>query len=147
LPLRRSQALAKLRVAHGGIDISDGLAVDLRRMCVASRVGAVLEVDRVPIDPRVNEVARNEQVPPWAFCLASGGDFQFIVTVPPKACRVTEALGFTRIGVVTRERRLRLADEKRKVLYKLPDLGHRDRRGQQFADEIRQIIAETKDGL
>jgi thiamine monophosphate kinase len=37
-------------------------------------------VDRIPIHPRVREVAIHERVPAWTFSLASGGDFQFIVT-------------------------------------------------------------------
>jgi thiamine-monophosphate kinase len=147
LPIQRSQALAKLRIAHGGIDISDGLAADLRRMCAASKVGAILEVDQIPMHPRVYEVARKEQVPPWAFSLASGGDFQFIVTVPPKACGAAEGLGFTRIGMITQDRRFWLTNSKRKVIFRLPVVGHKDRQGQLFADEIRRIVSETKHGI
>jgi thiamine-monophosphate kinase len=140
LPMGLSRRLAMLQVAHGGIDISDGLAADLRRMCNASRVGAILDVDTIPIDPRVYSVADREQVPPWAFSLSSGGDFQFIVTVPPKARAAVERLGFSRIGMITRERRFWLRDNAQVLSYKLPDVGHRDRQGQRFLNEIRGII-------
>jgi len=146
LPMSRSRALAKLRIAHGGIDISDGLAADLRRMCVTSGVGAILEVEKIPTDPLIDAVARNEQVPAWAFSLASGGDFQFIVTAPPRARPDVEALGFTRIGVITSDRRLWIRSNNG-VLCKLPEVGHKDRRGQLFADEIRRIVVETKRGI
>jgi thiamine-monophosphate kinase len=146
LPMRRSRALSALQIAHAGMDISDGLAADLGRMCDASGVGAILEADRIPVSPHVLTVAKQEQVPPWAFSLASGGDFQFIVTVPRSASTVAEKLGFTRIGVVTRERRLWLADRGGKLRWQLPELGHSDRKGQRFVDEIRGIIRQVASG-
>jgi thiamine-monophosphate kinase len=146
LPAVRSRALAKLEVAHGGIDISDGLAADLRRLGNASDVGAVLEVDNIPIDRPVVALARRENVPPWAFSLASGGDFQFIVTVPQAMCAKAEALGFTKIGRVTRQRGFWLTDRTGKICYRLPEVGHKDRRGQKFGDEIRRIVLQTTRG-
>ena len=146
LPFRRSRALAKLRCAHAGIDVSDGLAADLGRLCKASHVGAVLDVDTIPIHPRVLEVAIREQVPAWTFSLASGGDFQFIVTAPPRACSKVESLGFKRIGAITKERSLWLQEEGDKIRRKLPEVGHKDRRGQRFVDEIRRIVQETSRG-
>lgn len=145
LPVTRSRNLSELQIANAGIDVSDGLAADLRRMCAASDVGAVLEVDRIPIDPHVTEVAKREHVSPWAFALASGGDFQFLVTVPRTAANAAEKLGFTRIGFVTRERSLWIANnngDRRQ----LPLLGHKDRKGQRFVDEIRRIIRQVARG-
>jgi len=140
LPMLRSRKLSALQIAHAGTDISDGLAVDLRRMCDASGVGALLEADRIPVDSHVFAIAKNEQVSPWAFSLASGGDFQFIVTVPQSASIAAVRLGFARIGIVTRERRFWLSDQGGKRRWRLPELGHRDRKGQRFVDEIRDII-------
>jgi thiamine-monophosphate kinase len=141
LPVLRSRALAKLKIANAGIDISDGLAADLRRMGSASRVGAVLDADRIPINPHVPAVARREGVPEWAFSLASGGDFQFIATVPKMRCAEVEKLGFTQIGKVTTERGFWLTDQGGKIRCRLPKVGHRDRHGQQFVQEIKQIIS------
>ena len=144
LPALRSRALAKLAIAHGGIDISDGLAADLRRLGNASRVGAVLEVDAIPVARPVANLARLENIPAWAFALASGGDFQFIATVPQGKCAKAEAAGFTKIGRVTRQRSFWLTDRTRKICCKLPEVGHKDRRGQMFVDEIRQAILQVK---
>ena len=146
LPFHQSQALAKLRCAHGGIDISDGLAADLSRLCKASCVGAVLEVDKIPVHPRAREVAGREKVPAWAFSLASGGDFQFIVTVPSRAKDKLEALGFTRIGGITKDRSRWLLEEDGKIRRKIPEVGHKDRKGQRFSDEIRRIVQEMSRG-
>ena len=46
----------QILVQHGvraAIDISDGLVSDLSHVCQASRVGAWIEVDRLPIQPAV----------------------------------------------------------------------------------------------
>jgi thiamine-monophosphate kinase len=145
LPMARSHALAKLRVAHGGIDISDGLAADLRRMGNASGVGAVIDPNRIPVDPNVVEVALRDKIPPWSFSLTSGGDFQFVATVPQNACGLVERLGFTRIGEITKERGFWLLGTG-KTRSQLPKVGHRDRKGQQFAEEVRRPLAEIKRG-
>lgn len=145
LPTTRSRKLSELQLAHAGIDVSDGLAADLRRLCNASCVGAVLEVDRIPMDSRVFAVAKQAQVPPWAFALASGGDFQFIVTIPKTASSAAARLGFTRIGLVTRKQGLWITSNSGQRR-RLPSLGHKDRKGQRFVDEIRDIIRQVASG-
>ena len=146
LPVSRSKALAKLRVANGGIDISDGLAADVRRMCTASDVGAVIDADAVPVHLAVRKVALKAGVPPWTFSMASGGDFQFVATVPPRACGSVVKLGFTRIGEVTKDHRLLLKSDSSGTTRPLPRVGHVDRRGQSFATEIRRILYEVTHG-
>jgi thiamine-monophosphate kinase len=68
------------------IDVSDGLAVDLSRLCAASGVGAVLRTADVPLDPALLEMA--EAVPgtdPLALALGGGEDFELIATLPAGA--------------------------------------------------------------
>ena len=43
-----------LGVAHAAIDISDGLTQDLGHLLKASGVGAVLDIDRLPIHPALS---------------------------------------------------------------------------------------------
>ena len=43
---------------HAGIDVSDGLSLDLSRVAEESRCGALLEVAAVPIDPAAEQLAR-----------------------------------------------------------------------------------------
>jgi thiamine monophosphate kinase len=105
-----------------------------------------LEVDKIPLHPRVREVAAREGVPAWAFSLASGGDFQFIVTVPARAKDKLEALGFTMIGGITKDRSRWFLEEGGKLRWKIPEVGHKDRKGQRFSDEIRQIVQEMSRG-
>lgn len=142
LPMRQSRQLARLRVAHGGIDLTDGLAKDLRSLCAASSVGAELYAGAIPVSPQVSELAHDLRVEPWAFALASGGDFQFLATVPDRTLDKVLSLGFHVIGRITKERRMRLRHLGGRLV-PLPNVGHRDRRGQRFVDEILSIVKEV----
>src|SRR5262249_15415149 len=44
---------------HAGIDCSDGLSLDLSRLCQASGCGAVLDLERIPIAPAAVELCEN----------------------------------------------------------------------------------------
>lgn len=49
--LREARALGGRARLHAMIDLSDGLLSDLGQICAASRVGAVLEAERIPCSP------------------------------------------------------------------------------------------------
>lgn len=70
---------------HAGIDVSDGLSLDLSRLAEASRCGAVLRLDDVPIAPAAHELAGQQPDGPTArdHALADGEDFELILAVPP----------------------------------------------------------------
>ena len=72
-----------LRRATSCIDVSDGLALDLHRVCIAS--GVVAEIDRVP-------VAKGATV---ERALHGGDDYELLFTLPPRS---TGPKGTTRIG-------------------------------------------------
>ena len=82
------------------MDISDGLAVDVRSMCMASRVGVEIDGDAIPVHPRVRKIAASAKVQPWAFSLASGGDFQFLATVPHRYAPWRKVLALSRSDVL-----------------------------------------------
>ncbi len=96
-------ALGRLaaRFASAGLDISDGLAQDLGHLCVASRVAAELELERLPLSRAVRASLGAEGA------LAGGEDYELLLAVPPertpafeRAClRVEEPI--TRIGRLT----------------------------------------------
>ncbi len=60
------------RFAGAAIDLSDGLAQDLRHLCQASGVGAEIHVDRLPRATADEETA-----------LAGGEDYELLLAVPP----------------------------------------------------------------
>jgi thiamine-monophosphate kinase len=68
---------------HAGMDISDGLALDLSRLSTASRCGAVIDHHRVPL----SSVAR-EMPDPLQSALTDGEDFELLLAVPPAVADV-----------------------------------------------------------
>ncbi len=70
---------------HAAMDISDGLALDLSRMARRSGVGAILDLDRVPIAR--DAVAMSQVAPeksPLERALGDGEDFELLLAVPPE---------------------------------------------------------------
>lgn len=66
-------------MATAMIDVSDGLLADLNHICVASEVGAVIELSQVPI----NEIVLKSKQ--WQkHVLAGGDDYQLCFTINPK---------------------------------------------------------------
>lgn len=72
-PQARAQAgLAALRAGiRCAIDVSDGLLQDLGHVCRASRVGAVVWRDKLPVDPALAQAFDEEEALP---CAAAGGE-------------------------------------------------------------------------
>ncbi|MGD9647160.1 MAG: thiamine-monophosphate kinase [Pirellulales bacterium] len=75
--------LAERYTLHAGIDVSDGLSLDLARLCEASRCGAVLDTARVPVDRAAAEWARQlgDGSTPLDHALADGEDFELILAL------------------------------------------------------------------
>ncbi|HVA49472.1 MAG TPA: thiamine-phosphate kinase [Pirellulales bacterium] len=69
---------------HAGIDVSDGLSLDLSRLAAASGCGAVLELERVPVAAAAHELARlrNDGVTALEHALSDGEDFELVLAVP-----------------------------------------------------------------
>lgn len=86
------------------IDVSDGLAVDLHRLCTESEVGCEVGESDIPIDPDIGVVGDLDFL---ELALLGGEDFELLFTVPEErvdetARRIGE-VGTTvsRIGTVT----------------------------------------------
>src|SRR5579864_8945452 len=80
--LKLGQWLARRQIASAMIDLSDGLSMDLPRLCQASGVGARIlqhKIARVKI-PRSPSMQRFE---PLELALHGGEDYELLFTVPP----------------------------------------------------------------
>jgi thiamine-monophosphate kinase len=95
------------------MDLSDGLSSDLTRLCEASRVGAVIRSDLLPVVP-VTKLERNRGVGPLRLALHGGDDYELLFTAPKgKAKRLPRSVGgvaITRIGEVTWTPEVMVAD-------------------------------------
>lgn len=80
---RNAIAEALRRHASGAIDVSDGLAGDLAKMCRASRVDATIDVARVPLS-RAARVALAAEPELLETILTGGDDFEVLASVPPR---------------------------------------------------------------
>ena len=89
-------ALRKLRKRIACLDISDGLALDLCRLCEASKISAELDEARLPIAPR----ATQQQA------FTGGEDYELLFTAPPgvRIARKVGGVAITRIGRMVKSR-------------------------------------------
>ncbi|MBF8287537.1 MAG: Thiamine-monophosphate kinase [Candidatus Rokubacteria bacterium] len=68
---------------HAMMDCSDGLATDLGHICRESRVGARVELDRLPADPAAREVAVALGADALSWATSGGEDFELLLTCDP----------------------------------------------------------------
>ena len=82
-PEPRLQLAGPLRAyASAAMDLSDGLAKDLDRMCRASGCGALVRLADMPMSPGVARVVAADPAR-WTAVVASGDDYEMLATVPP----------------------------------------------------------------
>ena len=90
------QLLVKQGV-KAAIDISDGLVSDLRHVCEASRVGARVEVDRIPIHHMVRENFGDKDL---ELALSGGEDYELLFTASSEVIDKVKSLVSCPITVV-----------------------------------------------
>lgn len=93
--VREALALRSAVPVKAMIDISDGLALDLHRLCRESRVGAVLDEEKIPISSAALQMKDGRS--PLQHALTDGEDFELLFVVaaddggkllrdPPSGC-------------------------------------------------------------
>ncbi len=91
-------------LASACIDVSDGLEQDLSHILKASSVGAIIEVEKIPIGGTL--LSHINDTNDWSIPLCSGDDYELCFTVPEinqeALKKVSEScnVNITRIGVV-----------------------------------------------
>jgi thiamine-monophosphate kinase len=114
------RSLAATGVVGAMMDLSDGLSVDLERLTLESRVGARIDIDRVPIDDDTREVAAALGADPVAWAVGGGEDYELLLTCPAAAFeRLAHDLAATAgaarpiaIGRIVEEPTVRYLDER-----------------------------------
>jgi thiamine-monophosphate kinase len=95
--------LAQCGMVHCMMDLSDGLSLDLPRMCAASGVGAEIQVADLPVFAE----SRLWDCDPVALALHGGEDYELLFAVPESRSGLfeksypSELPGITRIGKMT----------------------------------------------
>ena len=88
-PVGFAAALARRGLATAALDVSDGLARDLGRLCAASGVGAEVDADALPVAPSAVAAAALLGDDPRAAALQGGEEDELLFTAPARdAARV-----------------------------------------------------------
>jgi thiamine-monophosphate kinase len=108
---------------HAMMDISDGLASDLRRICRRSGVGAIIDLERLPISEQAYKSAD-----PVHSALCDGEDFELVFTLGPDECRRLltgwdQRVPVTCIGTITNTGKVQVRDADGRV-HDLEDHGY-----------------------
>jgi thiamine-monophosphate kinase len=108
--VREGTLIGSLRQASAMIDVSDGIAGDLRHICEKSGVSFLLRADGLPVSPANRALSRAARGNEWHFALHGGEDYELLFTAPPAhagalARRVTAETGtpVSVIGEITPE--------------------------------------------
>ncbi len=83
--LAEGRWLARQAGVHAMMDVSDGIDLDLRRLLTASRCGAIVDLERLPVSDLLRRVA-----PTRGWCVSDlactgGEDYCLLATVSPEA--------------------------------------------------------------
>ncbi len=96
-PLRKTETVTAM------IDISDGLFMDLHRLCASSGVGAMIYEERIPISEALMEVVDFLGLDPYPLITSGGEDYVLLFTGPPgnKDCyQIGEILSGSDVKIV-----------------------------------------------
>jgi thiamine-monophosphate kinase len=105
--------LAARRFATSMIDTSDGFSTDLRHICQASGVGALVRSQKMPA-VRIPPQLQRLRLDPLDLALNGGEDYELLFTVPKRlAARMPRDFGgvpLTVIGEITRAKEILVVD-------------------------------------
>lgn len=101
--IHAGQAAARLGV-HAMIDISDGLASDVRHICESSGVGCSIDLNLLPVSPDTAQAARSVNRTPEILAATGGEDYELLIASPERLIKALDTLldlPVTIIGEVT----------------------------------------------
>jgi thiamine-monophosphate kinase len=96
--LEEARIFATSGAVHAAIDLSDGLASDLRHVCEASGVGAVVDLESIPLSSDLEALCAATDADPFDLALSGGEDYRLLVTADASATadlqhEITESTG------------------------------------------------------
>ena len=107
---RCGRIVAANRAASACLDLSDGLAAGVRQLAEASRLGAIVNAESLPIHPGARAWADRAGQDATSFALAGGEDYELFFAVPPArrraflgAMRRCSGLEATEVGRLSKE--------------------------------------------
>lgn len=116
-------------IASAAADVSDGLLADAGHIGEASRLGVVIERERVPLSATARRALAGEPAL-WANVLGGGDDYELVIAVPPRKRKALLAAAreagvpVTEIGRLERGRGVQLTVGGRPVRAPRPGYVH-----------------------
>ncbi|KYK27581.1 hypothetical protein AYK20_02310 [Thermoplasmatales archaeon SG8-52-1] len=95
------------------IDISDGLASEIKHICNESKCGAIIYKDKIPISDEVREIAKKLGEDEYDYALFGGEDFELVCTVSKE--NIDKLNGFL-VGEITETKEIRLSSNGKETL-------------------------------
>ena len=126
---RNALADAVRQHASAAIDVSDGLAGDLAKLCRASGVAAEIDVARVPLS-RAARAALDADPTLLETALTGGDDYEIVLTLPPALLaslhHAAETVGVevTEIGRATAGQGARFLRDGKELTFQRPSYSH-----------------------
>ncbi len=110
----------KVGAPIAALDVSDGVARDLHRLCRASAVGAKIDAAALPWADRFEDLCKRIEADPITLALTGGEDYVLLFTLP-SGLSPPASFACHRIGTITRRRKIALIRDG--VSRELPDKG------------------------
>jgi thiamine-monophosphate kinase len=98
LYLAEARLLAASGAAHAAIDLSDGLASDLRHVCRGSGVGAIVDAPSLPLSAALRALCDATGHDILRLALGGGEDYRLLATVDPGRVAELQAAVAARTG-------------------------------------------------
>jgi thiamine-monophosphate kinase len=118
--LKEARILANSKIVNSMIDLSDGLSGDLKKICKASKVGAKIYRERIPISSECKKISKFYKKDPLEFALYGGEDYELLFTIPHKNMNILQELAtennleISIIGEITENEDIKIIDSKGK---------------------------------
>ena len=86
-----ARALRETGLVHSCMDLSDGLAADLPKLCAASGVGARVDVFSLPLPADLTAVEAELGLPARQLAVSGGEDYELLLSVAPADAEAVSA--------------------------------------------------------
>jgi len=85
--VREALLLQERYQLNAGIDVSDGLGLDVSRLAEASLVGAMLELGAIPVSDAAHQLGQRDGLSAVDHALGDGEDFELVLAVSEQEAR------------------------------------------------------------
>jgi thiamine-monophosphate kinase len=115
--IRMGRILLETGFSTCAIDVSDGLYQDLGHICLKSKVGAEIEVEKLPLTRQLLDLAESNGKDPLEWAMSGGEDYSLLFTVAPEyeeklaALVEREKLDAVPIGRITPDATIRVTKD------------------------------------